>query len=696
MIPGFPPSVHPGDHDCGIIVGTIEDMGDGLSLRAPVQAPTNLGDCYWIVIADHILGRIFKLEEGARPKFVRIKVDGSKANPHTIAFAPIGKTPTLVPGFDPRIQLNIFEENQGKYLSLEWDATAGMLDYKMYSDDAQLSGWNLSGLRRLLTGRPVNQTPTEMQLDVEIITAGGVHTVILSLNGYNICSGSRTGDGQVNFYPLNGSGVSGPVNLTYSGDIALGGAYLAIRWPKSYQMYVDNVLAKTVQDNGLGNRFTARVGPKAAGTYSMKVRGVSDTNAAGTFSTPINKTISTRPFPPGVPVYHAGGAGWGTNLLTAPADMTDPAWVAIQCSAVANDALGPDGLMSADTVTVQVGGSSIARKVQTKAETAGNVRTVYGIFKLGSLATWVRLAVLDTNGVSSAFREAYWNLSTGAAGTVSGVTALSAVAVGNGYWRLGFTYTASYTGNHEISFMLAAANNGGVPVATGGYMLVQRVQMVSGATDYFPTVISFAASATVAATYASFESELDAPINLNVVVGSLPAGTGTLYLMLAELAGTPTGKRLAVVEALDGGLKDGFERQVSLEYLLGVIVPPRPNIPIYSVESRDGLTLNVTARYDSRGEKGTGVTAKLYVFADGEATDFTTADDSEALSSADDKGWKTASLAFAVPSVGLYRFCVRIADAAGTLSPNTRLEGEAWLSDAVLGASTEVAGYVSG
>jgi len=90
MLPGFPSSIPAGDHDSLLIVGVPVDLQDGITLQVPVRAPAGLGDCYWVWCADNRIGDVFRVAEG-RERLVRVRLDPSRDNPHTVIFAPLGQ-----------------------------------------------------------------------------------------------------------------------------------------------------------------------------------------------------------------------------------------------------------------------------------------------------------------------------------------------------------------------------------------------------------------------------------------------------------------------------------------------------------------------------------------------------------------------------------------------------------------------------
>lgn len=322
MLPGFPSSVHSGDHDSALIVRNPLDLGDGISVQYTVRAPANYGNCHWLWLADGRVGEIFYVAEGQQ-RTVRVRVDPGRANPHTILFVPMGLWSYLPPGFDPRVALNLWESDKGGFVALEWDARSGMLDFAAYDDADQFTNWVIAGLERFNNCMPVNGVPTQARLDLEFSDSAGTRTLILSLNGYQIAKGSRAGDGLLLLSQANQSGVSGQVTIAHTTDLALADqAYLIASWPQSYEMQVDGAQAATVRDNGFGNVFKGRSGPKAAGTYALRVRAISDKGETGAFSAAENVTVGARPLPPGPVLLQSPAGDWTNTKLKFAASAT--------------------------------------------------------------------------------------------------------------------------------------------------------------------------------------------------------------------------------------------------------------------------------------------------------------------------------------------------------------------------------------
>ena len=205
MLAGFPSSCPAGDHDSALIVGRPVDLGDGISARVPVRAAANLSQ-YWYYLADGRPGAIFYAPAGV-PQNLRIAFDSRRSSPHTLLFAPLGLWSYFPPGFDPRTPLQTWSADKGRFLVLEWDARNGMLDFEAYKDLDQLDTWTGTGLQRFTNCLPKKGATSEAKLTLEISSAGSVHTITASMNGYAVAQGSRTGNGAVTLYEKNGSGV---------------------------------------------------------------------------------------------------------------------------------------------------------------------------------------------------------------------------------------------------------------------------------------------------------------------------------------------------------------------------------------------------------------------------------------------------------------------------------------------------------
>ena len=144
------------------------------------------------------------------------------------------------------------------------------------------------------------------------------------------------------------------------------------------------------------------------------------------------------------------------NLLTWTQEFDNAAWTKSQATVTANTTVAPDGTMTADTLIEDT--TNTAHAMQQSATLTAAAHT-FSVYLKAKERTWAQVL----NGtVANGF--AYFNLSTGAVGTVgAGVTATSVTSVGNGWYRCSITFTAPSGGN--ILAVWTASANG-----TGSYL----------------------------------------------------------------------------------------------------------------------------------------------------------------------------------------------------------------------------------
>lgn len=139
------------------------------------------------------------------------------------------------------------------------------------------------------------------------------------------------------------------------------------------------------------------------------------------------------------------------NLFTYSQEFDNAAWTKIRASITANTVTAPDGTITADTLTEDT--SSSGKYVRQSPTVAAGAYTT-SVYAKANTRSWMAIRIYD----GSADKYAYFDLSTGALGTVdAGVTA-TITSVGSGWYRCTHTYTLT-AGSREFQFMISDGNN---------------------------------------------------------------------------------------------------------------------------------------------------------------------------------------------------------------------------------------------
>lgn len=217
------------------------------------------------------------------------------------------------------------------------------------------SGVSITGARRLVNIERTNESPLMGRWILSVTAASGTMTVTLTANGVVVASGSAATGIAVNL-PLaevNGSGVSGTVNVDYTADAT---ATVYARWPAKVNQYYDPGTVNTsgaekgfAPDDGYSNTLSHRSARLTPGAYQVATRLVDEGGNKGAASTPIAVTVPGPPEPPGQPAYVSGGST-GTVIGWSPSS-TAGATYNIYDSGAVNPAMDTLGWLDLDAPT---------------------------------------------------------------------------------------------------------------------------------------------------------------------------------------------------------------------------------------------------------------------------------------------------------------------------------------------------------
>ena len=186
-----------------------------------------------------------------------------------------------------------------------------------------------------------------------------------------------------------------------------------------------------------------------------------------------------------------------TNLLQRSQEFDNAYWTKVGSSISANQIIAPDGTLTADKLIEDTATSGHSVQGTSVSVTSGVVYT-FSIIAKAAERSFIRI----TGNSSGLVGATYYNLSTGALGTVAAGTTASIVALGNGVYRCIFTRTS--TGTANVSFLVSVTNADNTSSYTGdGYsgIYIWGAQLEAGAfaTPYIPTVASTVARSADAA-----------------------------------------------------------------------------------------------------------------------------------------------------------------------------------------------------
>lgn len=190
------------------------------------------------------------------------------------------------------------------------------------SADTYLSNWTLTGLVRGVNCE-TQTLPTRARLAVGVNESGGNVTVSVYNGKLLVCEGVAAAGATITLAEKNSSGVSGTVDC--AGGTVDENGYLYLRWPAQMQVLLDTAnppvtVAATLGYTGSNSVIWSDNSDRAANTYYVRTRPISDTGDTGTASAVVTPdTIVSLPAAPSQLQYVSGAAAATIVQFRAPA-----------------------------------------------------------------------------------------------------------------------------------------------------------------------------------------------------------------------------------------------------------------------------------------------------------------------------------------------------------------------------------------
>ena len=331
----------------------------------------------------------------------------------------------------------------------------------------------------------------------------------------------------------------------------------------------------TPTDDGTTGELIFRAGPLATG-----IQWVGDSNDTATIDNVSVKevtfdqadgTLELFNHPANIPriEYDATGAVKGllieearTNLLTYSNDFTDASWVKARTSALALDAIGPDGQANTAVTLVDnsAGGSGSVTLTEAGLTVSTSTVYTYSLFAKADQLSWFNLGARSFT--TPANSVAFFDLSSGSIGTVSAGLTANIENVGGGWYRCSITFTTDATDTvGDLRIELADTDNDFFVDLDGtSSILIYGAQFELGSfpTSYIPTS---GASASRAADIATIPTS----------AFGFNSGAGTVVVE-AQRFGTNNYPRSVMIDAGNENNSIGLGAWGTNTYLNGYIV----------------------------------------------------------------------------------------------------------------------------
>lgn len=307
MLWGFPWSCPWGDNDEMISSLKTANLRDGV--RVDVIPADNCGQYYRLVVDGLAQGLPVFIHTGELAEMVGLYESTSSG--HLVSVCPQGDWNTT--DVDLSAQVQPFASGHARYFLLSLEPTVSLFSQ---GDGGQLTGWSMTGLERYTNVAPVNYRTNWGRIECTLADAAGTRSVVLTLRGTTLASGSIVGDGACTVAAIN-STISGTVNVSWTGNVS--GAVYAV-WPARYAVHYQasgwtgadfpRTPSAYIYDDGTMQTGKYRSPALAGGTWYIVAHQVDDSlnESTGIMAGGSTLTIPGTPMPCTGLAYVSGNA----------------------------------------------------------------------------------------------------------------------------------------------------------------------------------------------------------------------------------------------------------------------------------------------------------------------------------------------------------------------------------------------------
>jgi hypothetical protein len=242
-----------------------------------------------------------------------------------------------------------------------------------------------------------------------------------------------------------------------------------------------------------------------------------------------------------------------TNLILQ-SETFSTTWSATRSAITANTVVSPAGTLTADVLS---GDTSSDPHFISQSVTTTATATTFSIYAKAAGRNFVALQISDSTNTG---QVTYFNLSTGAVGTIgTGITA-SMVSVGNGWYRCIATVATAFAGSNPCIVAIADVD-GSLAYTGNGYFGIHiwgaQVEAGAFATSYITTVASQVTRAadTASMTGTNFSSWFNAAEGTMYAEALPPSGIDSSVRFVAAIYNTTAYSNAIRLERTGGSFR---------------------------------------------------------------------------------------------------------------------------------------------